>query len=280
MLEQINIVQADLAGVKLAVDWAALEGWNPGRHDAGAFYRTDPSGFFIAYIKDEPVGVISAVAYDEEFGFIGFFIVKPEYRGHRIGLELGNAAMRYLGQRNIGVDGVEAKVSNYETYGFKMAYRNIRYEGNVPKGNGHGMLPLELVDMECIEKYDRTCFPVSRTKFLLEWLNLPESFGVGKFKDNKLAGYGVIRKCLKGWKLGPVFADNIDFAREIIMELAKVMKPEDPVYLDVPETNYEAVRLAEEFGMKQVFATARMYNRKEPEINIKRIFGVTTFELG
>ena len=25
------------------VEWAAREGWNPGRHDAGIFWRTDPA---------------------------------------------------------------------------------------------------------------------------------------------------------------------------------------------------------------------------------------------
>lgn len=30
----------------IAVEWAAREGWNPGVHDADAFYAADPNGFF------------------------------------------------------------------------------------------------------------------------------------------------------------------------------------------------------------------------------------------
>jgi hypothetical protein len=34
--------------VGLARDWAAAEGWNPGRHDAARFYETDRDGFFLS----------------------------------------------------------------------------------------------------------------------------------------------------------------------------------------------------------------------------------------
>ena len=31
--------------LRLAVEWAAAEGWNPGLHDVDCFYAADPSGF-------------------------------------------------------------------------------------------------------------------------------------------------------------------------------------------------------------------------------------------
>ncbi len=33
------------------VDWAAAEGWNPGLHDAGIFWTTDPGGFIAAKVE-------------------------------------------------------------------------------------------------------------------------------------------------------------------------------------------------------------------------------------
>ena len=82
--------------VDLAVDWAALEGWNPGLHDADCFYETDPNGFFIGMLNDEPIGCISAVSYGESYGFIGFYIVKPTYRNRGFGIPLWNKAMEHL----------------------------------------------------------------------------------------------------------------------------------------------------------------------------------------
>ena len=62
--------------IDLAVEWAAAEGWNPGLHDADPFFAADPDGFLIGLLDGEPIGCISAVGYQENFGFIGFYIVK------------------------------------------------------------------------------------------------------------------------------------------------------------------------------------------------------------
>jgi hypothetical protein len=52
------------------------------------------------------------------------------------------------------------------------------------------------------------------------------------------------------------------------------------IFLDVPEPNAAAVRLAEQLGLSPVFETARMYRGAAPEMDLSRIFGVTSFELG
>ena len=52
------------------------------------------------------------------------------------------------------------------------------------------------------------------------------------------------------------------------------------IFLDVPEPNAAAVALAERMGLEPVFETARMYRGAAPEIDLSRIFGVTSFELG
>ena len=52
------------------------------------------------------------------------------------------------------------------------------------------------------------------------------------------------------------------------------------VFLDVPEPNVAACRLAETYGLAAVFETARMYRGSAPELPLDRIFGITSFELG
>ena len=42
----------------------------------------------------------------------------------------------------------------------------------------------------------------------------------------------------------------------------------------------EGKDLAKKYGMNYVFETARMYTKKPPEIDVQKVFGVTTFEVG
>ncbi len=89
-----------------AIGWAAAEGWNPGVHDGDCFYHADSNGFLMGLLDDEPIGSISAVRYGSSFGFIGYYIVRPEFRGKGYGLRLWNVAMRNLEGRSIGLDAV------------------------------------------------------------------------------------------------------------------------------------------------------------------------------
>lgn len=268
--------------VDLAIAWAASEGWNPGLSDADCFYSADSQGFLIGEITHQPIATISAIKYGDTFGFIGFYIVKPEYRGQGYGMKLWNAALNYLAGRNIGLDGVVAQQHNYQKSGFKLAYRNIRYEG-ISGGsdpNNSEIISLSQLPFEVIEQYDRPFFPEPRSQFLRSWLNQPESIALGVLEDGNLVGYSMIRPCRSGYKIGPLFADRPEFAEALFLALKSRVKPGQPIYLDVPEPNQQAVLLAEKHIMQLVFETARMYTGNFPNLPLDRIFGVTTFELG
>lgn len=266
----------------LVIDWAAQEGWNPGLYDADAFYNVDPNGFFIGLVDDKPVACISAVAYDKSFGFMGFYITKPEYRGKGYGTQLWAKAMKYLKTQNIGLDGVIAQQENYKRSGFKLAYGNVRYEGKSKRieKSDENIINLQEIAFDELLEYDNKFFPTTRPKFLKDWINLPESSAFGILQNNKLAGYGVIRKCRQGYKIGPLFTDNGTLAENLFIKLNNTTEPESLIYLDVPEVNSAAVQLAKKHNMKVCFETVRMYSKQQPHLPLNKIFGVTTFELG
>lgn len=92
--------------LNIAVDWAAKEGWNPGIYDADCFYNTDPKGFFIGLLNDEPIACFSADAYDNYIRFLGFYTVKKEQRGNGYGMQIWKVGLNHLKTQNIGLDGV------------------------------------------------------------------------------------------------------------------------------------------------------------------------------
>lgn len=271
------------ADVALAVEWAAQEGWNPGLHDADFFRLADPDGFFIGEWRGEPAACLSAVAYGDDFGFIGLYIVKPELRGKGFGMRVWQHGVAYLRDRCVGLDGVLAQQANYAKSGFQLAYRNIRYQGVARQRAGDvphaDLLDASAVPFEQLSDYDRRCFPASRDRFLGAWLTQPEAIARVAVREGQVAGYSVLRPCLTGYKIGPLFADNDEIAGQLFAELTSSI-PGEVFFFDVPETRAAAVALAERHGMTSVFETARMYTREPPVMSIERVFGVTSFELG
>lgn len=261
------------------ISQAKAEGWNPGLSDASAFYKADPHGFFIGKLDGKNIGCISSVAYDANYGFLGLYIVVPEYRGRGYGLKLWNQAISYQGKRSIGLDGVVAQQDNYKKSGFQFFYNNIRYGGKVKGIESRELVPINETSFQAIIGFDESIFGANRSPFLKAWFQMPNSWGYAKKVSNKLTGYGWIRKCYKGYKIGPLYANDQETAREIFLSLA-ARSNNSEVFLDVPEPNNDAVNLAEEYAMKAIFETARMYKGIPPKQNVKKVFGVSTFELG
>lgn len=264
--------------VDLAIDWAALEGWNPGLNDAESFYRADPNGFFMAEVNGEPAGSISAVAYDETFGFMGFYIVRPELRHLGIGMALWHAAMAYMGERVIGGDGVVNMLDKYAQSGFRIAHRNARYEG-IGRTSSVRLTDLTDVPFAELAAYDRHFFPAPRHAFLKSWISQAGNRGRAVMAGSQLAGYGVIRPCRRGFKIAPLFADTPDIAEELFVSLASLAK-DAPLFLDIPVCNESARQLVERHAMTMVFETARIYRGAPPVLPLEQIFGITSFELG
>jgi GNAT superfamily N-acetyltransferase len=188
--------------VAIALAWAEAQGWNPGWHDAECFYAADPNGFFIGEVGGAPVACLSAVAYDNAFGFIGLYIVKPEWRGKGLGMQLWKHGLGYLANRNIGLDGVVAQQGNYRRSGFQLAYRNIRY-GGVGQARPHSERVVRASDVpfEQLAAYDRRYFPAERHAFLRRWIAQPDSLALVALAAGEIRGFGVVRACCVGHKI-------------------------------------------------------------------------------
>lgn len=272
------------------VGWAAEEGWNPGRHDAELFWATDPEAFIAAELDGELIGGGAITAYNGEFGFMGFFIVRPEFRGHGFGDTLWHARRDRLLARlqpgaSIGMDGVFAMQDYYAKGGFVFSHRNLRFRTEIPPQSAplavgdEVIVPLATVPFDLLLDYDRTCFPATRLAFLEGWIAQPDALALGCLRHGKLSGYGVVRRCQEGCKIGPLFADDAQAAEALYANLAEFAAG-GPLFLDAPENNPAAMALVQRHGMVEVFGCARMYLGPVPDVAHERIFGVTTFELG
>jgi GNAT superfamily N-acetyltransferase len=283
--DDLQFQKLDFEGVKTLVRWAEEEGWNPGLYDAEVFWATDPGGFYGYYKNGQLIAGGSIVSYHGMFGFMGFFIVKPEYRSHGIGRRLWYRRRDTLLSRlnegaSIGMDGVVAMQPFYQKGGFETAFRDERHEKmGMDFHVNPNITEIGDEDFESVLSYDLQCFGFRRLQFLKAWLKMPN---VKTFKfnvDDKLKGFAVIRKAVKGYKVCPLFADNKAIAEELYKACLNAV-PGEPLYIDIPTINNDAVALVKKYNTTSVFECARMYFGGAPKIEMNKVFGITTFELG
>lgn len=269
-----------LAELADLVDWAAAEGWNPGLDDAAMFQAADPEGFIGAFVGSDMVAAISAVAYGRDFGFIGLYICRPDMRGKGYGKAVWTAGMDRLAGRTVGLDGVEEQQANYRSKGFRPVYETIRYSGRpatLPVGAARPRIVAAQPGPDIIS-YDALCFPAARRSFLQRWLQPPHR-ALAAITSREMGGYAVARSCRSGFKVGPLFADDARTALELLGELASACEGGD-LNIDVPATQVDFIAALEAAGFSPTFSTTRMYKGTSPKLDAKRVFGVTTLELG
>lgn len=282
---KLKFEKLDRKGLETLVTWAADEGWNPGPCDADVFWLTDPDGYYGYYHQGELIAGGSVVSYNGIFGFMGFFIVKPELRSHGIGRRLWVQRRDLLLSRlkpgaSIGMDGVVAMQPFYNRGGFKIAFRDERYarKGESFSADQH-ISPVSVPDFPAILRYDTECFGFPRPQFLKPWLEMPQSTALKYAAGDRIQGFTLLRKAGEGYKIGPLFADDAQIA-EALYRACLATVPGEQVFLDIPVINQQAVDLVRKFKADNVFECARMYYGQPPDIPIKKVFGITTFELG
>lgn len=281
-MADLEISPASVAELAIFKEWAQAEQWNPGESDTIAFGAADPYGFLVGKLNGEAVATISAIRYGTSFGFLGFYIVRPELRGQGHGIGLWQAAMTHLAGRNVGLDGVVDQQDNYRKSGFRSVWNHVRYEG-VPAIERPSSA-IQLVDgrsvpFDQLAAYDRRFFPTERDAFLSLWVNLPTHASIAAVEDGKLVGFGLVRPSQSGSRIGPLYAASEDVAVALIDGLSS-LTPGQSVALDVPDVNPTAVKLMERLGLQPTFECARMYTGPTPSMDLAGVFAASTIELG
>jgi GNAT superfamily N-acetyltransferase len=264
--------------------WAAEEGWNPGLSDIKVGWATDPEAFVALRHRNEMIGGGSIISYGGKYGFMGLFIMRPDFRRQGLGSVLWKWRRDRLLARldagaSIGMDGVFEMVPFYERGGFKPAYRDLRYQGEASGKDDPDAVMCYGSDFDDLEAYDRKFFPGPRGRLLRLWMEAPGTVTKSLTERGRVVGYGVARPCRVGYKIGPLFADRDDIARRIVGSLLAEI-PGEQVQMDVPEPNAAAVALVTDLGFSPLFGCLRMYFGEQQALSIQRTFAITSMEFG
>jgi GNAT superfamily N-acetyltransferase len=263
------------------IDMAGAEGWNPGKKDANAFFQADPDGFFVGELDSIPIAVISVVNYLDQYGFVGLYIVKKEYRGRGYGYQLWKHALAGMGTITTGLDGVPAQIENYKKSGFVYAFRQMRLATSAFSTSlTENIMTVDPLKIEALVAYDASIFGVKREGFIRTWLTMSNAQSFYSETANGIAGFAALRACIDGYKIGPLFAENEVIAEQLFLACCNAATPGSTVFIDMPEVNSATPTWIDRYNLKLVFETARMYKNGAPAFPVSKMFGVTSFELG
>lgn len=275
-----TIDRMSLADLDTVLDWAADEGWNPGLDDASAFLAADPDGFLIRKLAGRPVSAISVVNHSDSFAFLGLYLCHPDFRGHGHGLTIWRAGLAHAGGRTIGLDGVPAQEANYARSGFIRHGGAARFTAECDLARAGATRPVLTADIPALLEREMRTTGVDASRFHDAWFRDTPTRRTLLLEDaHGLAGYGTVRACRVGTKIGPFHARDEKTAGLLLGDLAATFDAR-AVSLDVPQAAIGLRSLLEGAGFRPSFSTARMYKGAPPPSRPDGFRSVATLELG
>ena len=284
-MEHTEFKKLDYEELKELMAWAQQEGWNPGVDDASLFWNADSEGFYGLFLNSEMVGGGALVSFEGKYGSMGLFIVKPSFRGHGLGKNLWfkrrNTLLSRLSEgAAIGMDGVLSMQPFYARGGFEIAFRDMRYECEGRKFEMDECIrEAQSSDDRPILEYDYACMGFKRERFLSSWIHQEHGKTFVYQSADKPEGFAVIRQAINGMKIGPLFAEH-ETAAEALFKACLNHAAGQSAYIDIPLSHDKAVALVNKYAGNAVFECARMYYGTPPPLDLSRLYGIATLELG
>jgi GNAT superfamily N-acetyltransferase len=265
------------------LEWAAQEGWNPG-DERDAFWATDPQAYLGMHDDGELVAGLAIVDYGGRLGNMGLFIVRPDHRGRGLGRRLWYEGRDRLLERldpgaPIAIDAVKAMEDFYADSGFRTVHDQHRMLVRSRREECPSAVRRIRGPLGSVPDLDTRCFGAPRPLFLAAWLGQADHMAFAHVEE-RLRGFGVLRPCRTGYKVGPLFADSADVADGLFRAMAAEVPMGSEIFVDVPGVNVAGMDWVAGRGGTEVFTCARMYYGAPPTVDWSSVYGVTTLELG
>ncbi len=272
--------------LETAMKWAEEENWNPGRYDAGAIGALNTQSLFILSDDKKRVGSLVIVRYAPHFAFIGLFMVSRAHRREGRGTALMRKGLEILADvPSIGLYAVPKELKRYIFCGFALTGANSHW---VLKNPAHRAVTNKTVAFfdhmnKKVMAFDSRLWGANREKLLGALVLQPNSFLVvdRDLRDHTLNGYGVIRECLTGFRIGPLYCRRFETALSLTRALLNKVPEGVQVTFDIPYENPFLKPFADYFKLTHDSAgdTFEMY-KGVPIPHRKHCYGLASLEIG
>jgi GNAT superfamily N-acetyltransferase len=235
------------------------------------------------------VGQISTIRCEDNYAFLGLYIVREAFRRRGFGSALIAHAMRHVADCNIGLSAALEHTSFYAKLGFVRTSDDCRFVGpavKVAPELSDRILPYDDSMLDAVSDYDRQCFPSARRAFLSLWLRMPSSSCFVYRERGVVKGYAQIHPIdtvKNSHEIGPCFADTKEIARALIIAAVNQLGEGDTFGLNIQFENPRVGELLEilpEYNLAEWIRLARMYTKGEPNIQKEKLWSSTNLSSG
>jgi len=210
------------------------------------------------------------------------------YRGQGYGKYLWDIVTEGLSNHSYAeLEGVIEQIDNYQASGFEIHATTSRYckragklcqEADNPPPHITVTDDIHIADLV---RYEQTILTQKRDAMLREWLKLPPMRSLAAYDESNICGYGQIIKAVDGYRISPLYADDLNTALCIYAKLIRYVEDNIPIYIDIPDDNEQTQELVRLLNLEKTFETVRMYYKgRAPKILIHRVFGKASLEIG
>jgi len=212
-----RMTQADVpAGLALC----RANGWNQTAADWELFLETGRDGCRVAVIGNRVVGTATAVTYGSRFAWIGMVLVDADLRGRGIGSALMRDALDRLGEVPARLDATPKGYPLYLRLGFVEECRLKRMASTSSSTSvadaADEARRMRREDLDAVAEWDRWVFGADRRR-ILEWaLEAAPDLAFVVERGTSLRGYCLGRKGHLFRQIGPVVADDLETARQLV----------------------------------------------------------------
>ena len=271
------------------------EGFAPGVGDLRIYQNTDKQGLWVGWLNDNPIGCIAGVRYNDNYGFLGLFLVLEKFRGKGFGLQLWKKAISHLSHLPcVGLEAAPERISDYSKWGFTISSKTTRWQwlgdGKLIENccsnddlTNFSFVEGSSIPSNAVEHFDAKRENTPRPHFLSSWLNHPAGKVIAVIDtQGECHGFGRIRPCLLqsgvGWRIGPLMADSPELMKILLKKL--IDSHPGLIIIDAPGLNKPASELFKDLGFVSESETFRMYRGYQPPVSMNDVYGLACLELG
>jgi GNAT superfamily N-acetyltransferase len=269
-----HLTPADLeACLVLAVDrgWAPeREKWRLLLEDSEAYGIDDPAGGL--------AGTVLLTRYGAAVAFVGMMLVASYHGRQGLGRRLMTHAVQQATPATVVLYATDLGRPLYERLGFRVVGSVTKYAGRFRGAASERSRAAVEADLPAVVALDATAFGAPRADLIATYFERAEQFRVSE-RDGRLSGFAAASRNVANTMIGPVVADDLGTARELIADVAAGV--DGPVRLELDERRHGLGSWAREHGLEPGDVNALMVHGDRPLPGDRaRLIGPATLALG